>query len=390
MLALSSILVAAILAATQSPSQNGMDQFEREVRPVLVRNCYACHSGTAPKGGLSIDTKSGLRKGGVSGPAVIIGDADNSLLIRAVRHSSGAPAMPPGTKLADADIAALARWVKMGAPDPRLDAIGTATGAAVKQPSWALKPLHPVKIPQLAGSTWARTPIDRFILPKLEAKGLKPSPQADRRTLIRRATFDLTGLPPTPDEVSTFEADKSANAYEKVVDRLLSSPRYGERWARHWLDVVHYGDTHGYDKDKRRDNAWPYRDYVIASLNGDKPYNRFVREQIAGDVLYPEDPQATIATGMLAAGPWDFVGNVELAEATVEKDKTRLLDRDDVVSTVMSTFASVTIHCARCHNHKFDPIPQRDYYKLQAVFAGIDRGDRPYYDREHISPSVSS
>jgi len=209
---------------------------------------------------------------------------------------------------------------------------------------------------------------------------MRPSPEADRRTLIRRVTYDLTGLPPTPGEIASFLADRSPRAYEKVVDRLLASPRYGERWARHWLDVAHYGDTQGYDKDKRRDHAWPYRDYVIRALNEDRPYPRFIEEQVAGDVLFPGSPDGVVATGFLAAGPWDFVGNVELAEGTVEKEKTRLLDRDDTVANVIGTFDSVTIHCARCHDHKFDPIPQRDYYNLQAVFAGVERGDRPFGD----------
>src|SRR5262249_2464288 len=179
-----------------------------------------------------------------------------------------------------------------------------------------------------------------------------PARQADRRTLIRRLTCDVLGLPPTPEEMDSFVADTRADAYERLVERLLASPHYGERWGRHWLDLVHYGDTHGYDKDKRRDHAWPYRDYVIRSLNTDKPYEQFIKEQIAGDVLFPEDPDATIATGFIAAGPWDFVGHVELAEGTVEKEKTRLLDRDDMVGNTIGTFMSLTIHCARCHDHK--------------------------------------
>jgi hypothetical protein len=261
--------------------------------------------------------------------------------------------------------------------------LGITPGATKLHPSepwWSLRPITRPALPTVKNTDWCRTPIDRFILVKLELKGLAPSPPADRRTLIRRATFDVTGLPPTPEEVDAFLTDKSPNAYEKVIDRLLASPRYGERWGRHWLDVVHYGDTHGYDKDKRRDNAWPYRDYVIRSLNQDKPYARLVKEQVAGDVLYPESPDGIIATGFIAAGPWDFVGQVELAEGTVEKEKTRLLDRDDMVANTLSTFNSVTVHCARCHDHKFDPVPSRDYYRLQAVFAGVDRGDRPYAD----------
>jgi hypothetical protein len=250
---------------------------------------------------------------------------------------------------------------------------------------WAFTPLHHPSLPAVKNSAWCITPIDRFILATLEKQGMHPAPPADRRTLLRRVTYDLTGLPPTPREITDFLADRSPNAYERVVDRLLASPRYGERWARHWLDVAHYGDTHGYDKDKRRDHAWPYRDYVIRALNEDRPYSRFLEEQVAGDVLFPNTPDGAIATGFLAAGPWDFVGNVELAEGTVEKEKTRVLDRDDMVANVMATFNSVTIHCARCHNHKFDPIPQRDYYKLQAVFAGVERGDRPYGDPQSMA-----
>jgi hypothetical protein len=250
---------------------------------------------------------------------------------------------------------------------------------------WAFQPIGRVAVPSVRDPAWCRTPIDRFVLAALERQGMRPAPEADRRTLIRRVTFDLIGLPPTPREIDDFLSDRSPNAYEKVVDRLLASPRYGERWARHWLDVAHYGDTHGYDKDKRRDHAWPYRDYVIRAFNEDRPYARFLEEQVAGDVLFPDSPDGIIATGFLADGPWDFVGEVELAEGTVEKEKTRLLDRDDIVANVMSTFDSVTIHCARCHNHKFDPIPQRDYYRLQAVFAGVERGDRPYGDAKTVA-----
>jgi hypothetical protein len=243
---------------------------------------------------------------------------------------------------------------------------------------WSLRPLNRPPLPAISNPAWARTPIDAFILAKLEEKGLAPSPPADRRTLIRRVCFDVIGLPPTPEEIEAFVNDSAPDAYEKLIDRLLDSPCYGERWGRHWLDVVHYGDTHGYDKDKRRDHAWPYRDYVIRSFNEDRPYGRFIKEQIAGDVLNPGDLDGVVATGFIAAGPWDFVGHAELREGTVEKDKTRSLDRDDMVFNTIATFNSLTVGCARCHDHKFDPIPQRDYYRLQAVFAGVDRGDRPY------------
>jgi nitrogen fixation protein FixH len=245
---------------------------------------------------------------------------------------------------------------------------------------WALRPVEPPKVPQVKNADRVRNPIDTFILARLEAKGLGPAPEADRATLIRRLTFDLHGLPPTPEEVDAFVHDKADDAYSKVVDRLLASPRYGERWGRHWLDVVHYGDTHGYDRDKRRPHAWRYRDYVIKSLNDDKPYSRFVREQLAGDVLFPKDPDALVATGFIAAGPWDFEAHNELREGTVDKLKTRLIDRDDMLANTMTTFASMTVHCARCHDHKFDPIPQADYFRLQAVFAGVERRNRVVAD----------
>ena len=242
---------------------------------------------------------------------------------------------------------------------------------------WSLAPLSHLAVPQTK-SAWARTAIDAFILAKLESQQLAASPEADRRTLIRRLSYDLHALPPTPEEIEEFIADTSPDAYERLVDRLLASPRYGERWGRHWLDVVHYGESHGYDKDKPRPNAWPYRDWVIDALNDDLPYPRFVEMQLAGDVLFPTDPRGVVATGFISAGPWDFVGHVELREGTVDKDIARDNDRDDMVASTASTFLSLTAHCARCHDHKFDPIKQQDYYRMQAVFAGVDRAERPY------------
>src|ERR1051325_3004164 len=245
--------------------------------------------------------------------------------------------------------------------------------------SWTFQPASRPVVPSLAQPrSTLRNPIDAFILERLRVHHLSPAPEADRATLLRRLTFDLTGLPPTPDDMEAFRADQSAQAYEKVVDRLLASPRYGERWARHWLDVVHFGETHGYDKDKLRPNAWPYRDYVIRAFNDDKPYSRFVQEQLAGDALFPDEPDGIVATGFIAAGPWDYVGHVELPITKTDGLIARYNDRDDMVMTTMSTFQSLTVHCARCHDHKFDPISQRDYYSLQAVFAGVDRANRPY------------
>ena len=265
--------------------------------------------------------------------------------------------------------------------------------SAEAQPRWwSFRPLSRPSLPALSttDANRVRTPIDAFILAKLREKGLTPSPEADRRTLIRRLTFDLIGLPPTPEEVDTFLADDRPDAYERLADRLLASPQYGERWGRHWLDVVHYGDTHGYDKDKPRPNAWPYRDYVIRAFNADRPYRRFVQEQLAGDVLFPGTADGIEALGFIAAGPWDFIGHAEVPESKIDGQIARHLDRDDMVANTMNTFASLTVQCAQCHNHKFDPIAQEDYYSLQAVFAALDRADKKYYSDPAIAKKATS
>jgi hypothetical protein len=241
---------------------------------------------------------------------------------------------------------------------------------------WAFKSATRPGVPRLQDGGWCRNEIDRFVLKTLREHRLAPSPEADGRTLARRVSFDLSGLPPSLAEIESVSGEPGA--YERLVDRLLASPRYGERWARHWLDTVHFAETHGYDKDKVRPNAWPYRDYVIRAFNADKPYGRFVQEQLAGDVLFPGDPDGIVALGFIAAGPWDYVGHVELPESKTDGLIARYNDRDDMVMTAMSTFQSLTVHCARCHDHKFDPITQEDYYGLQSVFAGVDRADRPY------------
>ena len=248
---------------------------------------------------------------------------------------------------------------------------------------WAVKPLVQPTIPKLSstrpGSNTPLNPIDLFVLAAQEQHGLQPAPEANRRTLIRRVYFDLIGLPPSPEEIRAFLKDTSANAYDRLVDHLLESPRHGERWARLWMDAVHFAETHGHDQDRIRTNAWPYRDYLIQSFNEDKPYAQFVQEQVAGDALFPNDPQAIVALGFLASGPWDESSLRDIREDTLDRQVARYLDRDDVVTTVMQTFTSTTVQCARCHDHKFDPISQRDYYSLQAVFAGVDKANR-YYD----------
>ena len=244
---------------------------------------------------------------------------------------------------------------------------------------WAFQPLNRPPVPDARATDHASlNPIDAFIRAKLGEQGLAPSPEADKRTLLRRVCFDLIGLPPTPEEMRAFLAESSSDAYEHAVDRLLASPRYGERWARHWMDAAHFAETHGHDQDRIRTNAWPYRDYLIASFNSDKPYRRFVQEQVAGDVLFPDDPLAVVALGFIAAGPWDESSLRDIREDTIDRQIGRYLDRDDMLTTVMQTFTSTTVQCARCHDHKFDPIPQRDYYALQAVFAGVDRANRIY------------
>jgi hypothetical protein len=242
---------------------------------------------------------------------------------------------------------------------------------------WSLRPLNAPSLSTTVTTTGSH-PIDAFLQKTLAEKGLQPSPTADRQTLIRRLYFDLIGLPPSPEDIAAFVQDPDPKAYEKLVDRLLESPRHGERWARHWLDVVHYGETHGYDKDQPRPNAWPYRDYVIRSLNEDKPYSRFVQEQVAGDVLFPGTRDGFEALGFVAAGPWDLIGHAEVPESKLDGQVARHLDRDDMVVNTLQTFTSLTVQCAQCHNHKFDPISQEDYYSLQAVFAAVDKADQKY------------
>jgi hypothetical protein len=251
---------------------------------------------------------------------------------------------------------------------------------------WSIQPLVRPEIPKInQSSVTLVNEVDHFIVAKLEREGLQHSSTADRRTLIRRIYFDLVGLPPTPGEIEAFVNDDASGSYEALVDRLLASPQYGERWARHWLDVVHFGETHGYDKDKPRPNAWPYRDYVIRSFNEDKSWTRFVEEQIAGDVLYPFTRDGIEALGFISAGPWDFIGHAEVPETKIDGKVARHLDRDDMVANTMQSFNSLTVQCAQCHDHKFDPILQKEYFSLQAVFAALDRTDRDY----DLDPAIS-
>ncbi len=382
-LALGLAVSFAVLAALglAQPAQPRVDEkfFAEKVAPIFKKNCVQCHNPDKARGGLDLGTRASTLSGGEKGPAIVAGDSAHSLLTKMIRGPM--PKMPRmADLLADADVEAIAHWIDGGAPWPKELALAKSKH---KGPWWSLQPIVKPTPPDVKNQAWIKNEIDRFILAMLEAKGLTPSAEADAATLIRRATFDLHGLPPTPQEVEEFvKAWETAGAkrgavWESLIDRLLASPRYGERWARFWLYLVHYADTHGYDKDKKRLWAWLYRDWVIRAFNSDMPYRRFIRQQIAGDALDPADPDGIIATGFVVAGPWDFVGQVELREGTVDKEKTRVLDRDDMVANTLSTFCSLTVHCARCHDHKFDPIPTKEYYQLQAVFAGVERGDRP-------------
>ena len=298
---------------------------------------------------------------------------------------SGLEMPPKGDPLTPEEIGKLRRWIDDGAHWP-----SDSTGGENTDPTdwWSLKPLSLPAVPRVADTQidWLRNSVDAFVLSRLNNAGLKPSPEADRRTLIRRVYFDLIGLPPAPDVVDEFVKDTDPLAYEHLVNRLLESPQYGERWARHWLDLVHFAESHGHDQDRPRENAWPYRDYVINALNADKPYARFIEEQIAADALYPDQLELTPALGLLAGGPWDESTLASIREDSIDRQIGRYIDRDDIVTTVMSTFTSSTTHCARCHNHKFDPISQADYYALQAVFAGVEKADKLY----DADPTVQS
>lgn len=346
------------------------DFFTSQVLPILKDHCYECHSHQSGKmkGGLTLDSPTGWQTGGDTGPAITPGKPDDSLLITAVRYHDSDYEMPPEEKLPDEKIAILVDWVKRGAPDPRKSKLPKS----IDTNWWSLQPLGNPSPP--AGGH----PIDAFINQKLASKNLSPSPPADRTTLARRVYVDLHGYLPTPGEIDSFIKNKSPNATSQLIDQLLSSPRYGERWTRHWLDTIHFADTHGCEHDHKRPNAWRYRDYVITRLNDDVPYARFIREQLAPDVFFPNEPQLTAGLGFIAAGP------LELSRAETEKLAFDYLDRDDIVTQTMAAFTSTTANCARCHNHKFDPVSQEDYFALQAVFAGVGKGDIEFEPSQEI------
>lgn len=354
------------VAHASSIDPTHLEFFEKEVRPILVESCYECHSANGKtKGGLRLDSQIGVAAGGDSGPSLIPGMPDESLLIEAVRYHNRDLQMPPKNALPASDIAILEKWVALGAPDPResegsIAESGMGMSIEEGREFWSFKPIAKPAIPKEKQAEWAKSPIDAFVLAKLEEHALKPAPPADKRTLIRRITFNLIGLPPTPEEVDAFLADESPTAVRTLVDRLLESPQYGVRWGRHWLDVARYADSNGLDENLAFGQAWRYRDYVIDSFNRDKPFDRFLVEQLAGDLLPNANQETKVATGFLALG----------AKVLAEPDREKLdMDIiDEQLDTMGKAFLGMTLGCVRCHDHKFDPIKQSDYYALAAVF----------------------
>ena len=361
------LILSMALCAARAVTAQSVD-FVRDVEPLLSKNCHACHSADKHKAGLRLDHKPLAMKGGDSGAVIVPGKSSGSLLIQLVSGADPDRTMPPkGERLSAAQIQLLSLWIDQGAAWPdNLPEKGST--------HWSLQPLRKPAAPNIDDSKWVRNDLDRFVLAELRKAGLEPNPEADRRTLIRRASFDLTGLPPSPAEVDAFVNDPDPLAYEKLIERLLASPHYGERWARHWLDIVRYSESQGFEYDKLRKNAWHYRDYVINAFNADKPYNQFMYEQIAGDVSNPT-PDSIVATSMLVCGAWDEAGNAQ-ANAT-QRLITREEEMEDMISVVGQSFLGLTVNCARCHTHKFDPIPHADYYRIKSVFEGVKHGERP-------------
>lgn len=371
-------MMCLIHLATASADPAGIAFFEAKIRPVLIEQCFKCHSVEAKangklKGDLYLDSAEPMLKGGETGPSIVPGKPGESLLIKAIRYEDEDMQMPPKTRLPATVVADFEKWIAMGAPDPRT---GGVTAVAKKgidieagRRFWSFQPLSAVAIPAVKDGRWARTSIDRFVLNKLEEKRLSPNPMADRSKLIRRAFLDLTGLPPTSQEVDAFIGDPSAEAYESLIDRLLTTPRFGERWARHWLDAARFAESDGFEQDYDRPAAYQYRDFVVRAMNDDMPFDRFVQWQLAGDELAPDDWQAMAATGFLTAG----VFPTQITEK--EFESTRYNQLDDMAATTGTAMLGLTVGCARCHDHKFDPVPTLDYYRLVAGFGSAIRSD---------------
>jgi len=364
----SAFFASQLSARAQDPEE--LRNFRESIEPVLIKECYRCHSAKAEKlkGGLRLDSREAMLRGGDTGPAVVPGKSSESLLVQALRHEGGLEMPPKASALSGEVVARFVKWIDDGAPAP---AAGSATAAVVPGPGdarkhWAFQPVTWPVPPVVNDRSWPLTPVDTFVLAKLEERGWSPAADASPSDWLRRVTFDLTGLPPSPEEIEAFERDLSPGAFESAVDRLLASPRHGERWAQHWLDVIRYAETEGFEYDRHIPDAWRFRDYVIGSLNSDKPFNRFVTEQIAGDEIAPGDREGLTASAFHRLGPVRRnAGNPEIALSRNEV----LTERTDIVGTA---FLGLTIGCARCHNHKLEPISQKDYYRLQAYLAATD------------------
>lgn len=368
------MLPALPAQAQQAPAAEKPD-FMQHIAPLLVERCIACHNANQPKGGLDLSSAKGAMAGGTNGPSLVPGKLDESWLLDFVTPSKPGvrPEMPQkGTPLTAAEVEQLKQWIAAGSPWP--DGLVLREKAKADLSWWSLQPLSTAEPPAATGmpQSWAAGPIDRFIFAKLAEKGLAPSGPAERRTLIRRVSYDLIGLPPTPEEVDAFVRDERADAYERLIDRLLASPQYGEQWGRHWLDVVRFGESTGFERNVIVDNAWPFRDYVIRSFNEDKPYDQLIVEHLAGDVVARGNPAVEVGTVFLVAGPYDNVGNQD-AIATLQIRQNTL---DDMIGAVTNAVLGLSVGCARCHDHKFDPIPQEDYYRVQAALAGVSHGNR--------------
>ncbi len=375
------VLAGRLVASEEGPGRSAggafppesIEFFESRVRPILVDSCLKCHGPKKQSSGLRLDSREAVLKGGENGPAVVAGKPAESLLVQAVSHTHEDLKMPPSGKLSDPAVAILRQWVTLGVPWPadkngQGNSVGLAAPAAGEPVThWAFQPVRKVTPPLAKNRAWIRTPVDAFVLARLEATGITPSPRAEKQTLIRRATIDLWGIPPTPEEVDQFVADSSADSFERLVDRLLASPRYGERWGRHWLDVARYADTKGYvfTQDRRYPYAYTYRDYVISAFNSDLPFDQFVREQVAADQIAKGDDRRPLAAmGFLTVGRRFLLDQNEII--------------DDRIDVVCRGFLGLTVTCARCHDHKFDPIPTEDYYSLYGVFASsVEPDDLP-------------
>ncbi len=368
-------LSAMSVRGAEPADEKGFDFFETKIRPVLVQHCYECHSAEAQKAGklkgaLLLDSRTGIHRGGKTGPAVVPGEVEASLLVEAMRYKG--LEMPPKGKLSDYVVSDFVKWIRKGAPDPRHDAAtphqpdGIDVSAGRRH--WAFLPLSDPVVPRVDDKAWPICDVDRFILARLEVAGLRPASEADRYALLRRLSFDLTGLPPAPEQIQTFVDDQSQYAYESVVDQLLASPAFGDRWGRHWLDVTLYADTIGDDRLVPEKSAWRYRDYVIAAFNVDKPFDQFLREQIAGDLLPAKDDrrraEQLVATAFLTQGP---IQTVNMFKAQLRWDVV-----DIQVGKVGQAFLGLTMQCARCHDHKFDPISQHDYYAMAGIFQNLE------------------